>query len=56
MSETIEEIILQIEELRQNLIKIKEGRAYTDPEVIAASQALDKVLDKYQELINKTKE
>ncbi|EHQ89213.1 aspartyl-phosphate phosphatase Spo0E family protein [Desulfosporosinus youngiae] len=51
MSETIEDLIKQIEELRSKLIKVKEGRAYTDPEVIAASQALDEVLDKYQELL-----
>jgi len=30
---------------------MKEGRTYTDPEVITASQALDEVLNKYQELI-----
>ena len=53
MTETIDDIVKQIEELRLNLVKIKEGRAYTDPEVISASQALDKVLDKYQVLIAK---
>ncbi len=53
MSETIEDLIKQIEELRANLIKIKEGRAYTDPEVVKASQKLDEFLNKYQELISK---
>ena len=53
MSQTINDLIKQIEELRFQLIKIKEGRTYTDPEVVAASQALDEVLDKYQELILK---
>ena len=52
MSETINEIIKQIEELRLSLIKIKEGKSYTDTEVITASQRLDRVLNKYQELIN----
>lgn len=49
MSE-IEELIKQIEELRLNMIKAKEGRSYTDPEVVSTSQALDEVLDKYQEM------
>ncbi|KGK82435.1 sporulation protein Spo0E [Desulfosporosinus sp. HMP52] len=57
MSHTINELIKQIEKLRLDLIKVTEGRSYTDPEVIAVSQALDKVLDEYQELMlkNKTK-
>lgn len=49
MSE-IEELIKRIEELRLNMIKTKEERSYTDPEVVAASQELDAVLDKYQEI------
>ncbi|AFQ43739.1 aspartyl-phosphate phosphatase Spo0E family protein [Desulfosporosinus meridiei] len=57
MSHTINDLIKQIEKLRVDLIKVKEGRAYTDPEVIAVSQALDEVLDEYQKLMlkNKTK-
>ena len=51
MTETIKDIIKQIEELRLNLIKTKEGKSYTDSEVITASQKLDQVLNKYQELI-----
>lgn len=51
MYETLDDLIKQIEELRLNLVRIKEGRTYTDPEVIRASQALDEVLDKYQELL-----
>jgi len=47
----IEELIKRIEELRENMIKVKEGRSYTDPEVVATSQALDDVLDKYQEML-----
>ncbi len=49
----IEELIKRIEELRLSMIKVKEGRTYTDPEVVAASQELDAVLDKYQEILNK---
>lgn len=55
MSE-IEELVNRIEELRLNMIKAKEGRAYTDPEVVATSQELDDVLDKYQEMIMKKAE
>jgi hypothetical protein len=41
----------QIEELRSRMIKSKEGRSYTDPEVITASQELYALLDKYQEMM-----
>lgn len=53
MSQTINELILQIEKLRLDLIAAKSGKAYTDPEVISVSQALDELLDKYQELVLK---
>jgi len=56
VSQTINDLIQQIEELRSILIKVKEGRPYTDPEVVAASQALDEVLDKYQELLLKNRD
>ncbi|EGW39366.1 aspartyl-phosphate phosphatase Spo0E family protein [Desulfosporosinus sp. OT] len=52
MSE-VEELIKRIEELRLNMIKIKEGKSYTDPEVVAASRELDVVLDKYQGMLVK---
>lgn len=55
MSE-ISELIKRIEELRVNVIKTKEGRAYTDPAVVAASQELDVVLDLYQEMLMKKAE
>ena len=54
MSE-LEELIKQIEELRSTMIKLKEGKSYTDPKVITASQMLDAVLDKYQEMLIKIK-
>jgi hypothetical protein len=53
ISGKLEELIKQIEELRSIMIKLKEGRSYTDPEVITASQELDVVLDKYQEMMMK---
>lgn len=55
MSEILDEIIEQIEKLRLELVRIKVGRSYSDPEVVAASQKLDDVLDKYQELVNTNK-
>lgn len=51
MAVTIDELIKEIEALRLELINIKVGRAYTDPDVVTASQKLDVVLNKYQELV-----
>jgi hypothetical protein len=51
----LEALIKQIEELRLNLIKIKEGKSFTDPEVLAASQELDVVLDRYQVMLMQKK-
>lgn len=55
MAVTIDELIKQIEALRLELINIKVGKAYTDPDVITASQKLDMVLNKYQELMRLNK-
>lgn len=52
---TIKQLIKQIEELRIDLVNIKVGKAYTDPEVVTASQKLDDVLNKYQELVKLNK-
>ena len=46
----IKELIKQIEDLRADLINIKQGRRFTDPEVVRASQKLDELLDMYQEM------
>lgn len=54
MSE-LEELIKRIEELRSHMIKVKEGKSYTDPEVVSASQELDAVLDEYQKMMIKNK-
>lgn len=51
----LEEIMKQIGELRASMIKIKEGRSFTDPEIIIASQMLEAVfLRKYQEMLMQT--
>lgn len=52
----MEELIKQIEEFRQIMIKTKAGKSYSSPEVVAASQKLDAVLDKYHELMAKRSE
>ena len=55
MSIIIDGLTKRIEELRLDLVRIKVGRAYTDPEVVSASQKLDEVLNEYQELLNSIK-
>jgi len=50
VSVTIKQLIKQIEELRLDLIRIKVGKEYTDPDVVSASQKLDDVLNRYDEL------
>ncbi|MDQ7092152.1 aspartyl-phosphate phosphatase Spo0E family protein [Desulfosporosinus sp. PR] len=50
MSE-IQEIIKQIEELRSSMVRIKEGKSLTDPEVVIASQMLDAVLNEYYKML-----
>lgn len=54
MSE-LDELIKQIEELRKSMVRIKEGKSFTDPEVITASQMLDAVLDRYHVMLMKIK-
>ena len=44
-------LIKEIENLRAKMIKIQEGKYFSHPEVVAASQDLDTVLDKYQLMI-----
>ncbi len=55
MTVTIDDVIMQIEELRLELVKMKVSKGYSDPEVVRASQKLDKVLNEYQELVKHTK-
>ena len=48
----LEEIMKQIEELRLNMVRIKEGKTtLTDQEVITASQMLDATLNEYYKVI-----
>ena len=51
-----EELLKKIEELRLNMVNIKDDKPFTHPELLAASQELDTVLNKHQEtLIKKNK-
>lgn len=45
----------KIEDLRSKMISIKDGKYFSHPEVVAASQDLDVVLDKYQVMLQKYK-
>ena len=51
VSTIIDVLIKRIEELRSDLVRMKVGRAYSDPEVVSASRKLDDVLNEYQELV-----
>ena len=51
MHHELGELIKEIEVLRAILIKVKQGRSYTDPEVVDASQELDYALDKYHVML-----
>lgn len=55
MSE-LEELIKKIEDLQISTIKVKEGKSYTDPEVVAACQELDAALDRYQGMLMRIEE
>jgi len=51
----LKKLIKEIERLRSEMIRIKEGKYFTDPEVVAASQDLDVVLNKYQVMSSRQK-
>ena len=52
--ETKQEIILRIEELRQLLYRLmSEKLVLTDPELVALSKEIDKLLNEYNRLISK---
>lgn len=44
----LREIESKIQELRAKLYEVARGRAFSDPEVIKASQKLDQVLNEYE--------
>lgn len=46
-------LLLKIEDLRRQLNDLSQGRALTDPEILAASQELDKLLNEYYDLVAK---
>jgi stage 0 sporulation regulatory protein len=50
MSE-IEDVLIKIEELRDKLNKIAEGKILIDPEVVSTSQMLDVLLNEYYKLM-----
>jgi len=50
----LEDLRKQIEDLRSNMLKIKEGKTFTHPQVIAASQALDIVINEHHKMMKRT--
>jgi len=49
--QNFDELLKQIERLREDMHKIAEGKELTDPSVVAASQMLDAALNAYYKLI-----
>lgn len=52
MSE-IEDILEQVKELHQSMIKIKQCKSLADLEVLTESQILDIILNNYQEVLTR---
>lgn len=50
-----EAVLSKAEELRQRLIKISEGKSFTDPQVVLVSKMLDVMLNEYHNLMNEIK-
>lgn len=48
-----EKLQKKIEELRLKMVEVQEGKSFTDPEVVAASQELDSALNEYHEMITR---
>ncbi|MBC8079049.1 MAG: aspartyl-phosphate phosphatase Spo0E family protein [Gorillibacterium sp.] len=49
----LDRLIKQIEELRNELALLAKSKVFTDPEIIAASQMLDAVLNQYDRILRK---
>lgn len=49
----IQEIEHIIEKLRTRLHETAQGRCFTDPEVVKASQELNQMLNRYEQLLTK---
>ncbi|GGH16607.1 aspartyl-phosphate phosphatase Spo0E family protein [Paenibacillus segetis] len=47
----LKQLLIQIEQLRQQLNDLHQNKNFTDPEVIIASQMLDAVLNEYYRLM-----
>ncbi len=56
MPQNINEIIKLIEELRNKLHDKADSKPLTDPEVVKASQVLNRALDEYYKLLQQKKE
>lgn len=51
--EDLKQLLLQIEQLRQQLNDLNANHNLTDPEIVIASQMLDAVLNEYYGLMKK---
>ncbi|MDQ0086619.1 hypothetical protein J2T12_000013 [Paenibacillus anaericanus] len=51
--EDLKQLLLQIEQLRQQLNNLNTNNNLTDPEIVVASQMLDAVLNEYYGLMKK---
>lgn len=47
----LKQLLVQIEQLRQQLSDLHKNKNFTDPEVVVASQMLDAVLNDYYRLM-----
>ena len=56
MPQDLKGILRLIDELRRKLHNESEGKLLTDPEVVEASEELNKVLNKYYKLLKKREE
>lgn len=53
MNTELKEILERVEELRQKLHRLAETKDLADPEVLAASRAVDEALNEYHRLLFK---
>ncbi|WP_434512583.1 Spo0E family sporulation regulatory protein-aspartic acid phosphatase [Desulfitobacterium sp. AusDCA] len=51
MQEDINELLKEIERMREQLKRIADNKELTDPKVVAASQMLDAALNEYYKLV-----
>lgn len=53
MAKELDNLLQQIERLRQDLHALIADKSLTDPEVVSASQMLDAVLNEYERFLSK---